>query len=116
MRIISTTLPTSRMEPVSAPAGVKNRIRRETSDRSAAVQADTAERTGSRVGNGAALSAPEYPLDQNRAVVGAGLTAQSLFHTRHGQAPEESLIKANDAYVRADEMKFRQVPFTLRIA
>lgn len=45
-----------------------------------------------------------------------GLVAQSMHHTVNTGRPEESLVHANDAYLRADGLRFRSQPYLSRVA
>ena len=51
----------------------------------------------------------------NQATVGAGVTAQKVFHAIYGDRPESSLTEANRAYTKTDELRFRETPFNLRV-
>ncbi|MGZ0247443.1 MAG: hypothetical protein ACKVH1_16040 [Alphaproteobacteria bacterium] len=52
----------------------------------------------------------------NVVTVGAGVTAQKVFHAVYGSPAEASLPEANRAYTRTDSLRFKDVPFTLRVA
>lgn len=111
MRIISSPVSASPLEPVRAPDAAGNRTHRD--------QAPTAKSAAS-VNSASARTIPATtgerpPVLGNPAAVGAGVTAQKVFHAVYGGRPEASLTEANRAYTKTDELRFRDTPFNLRV-
>ena len=92
-----------------------NRVQRDS-----APQADTNVSGGAKspaLGSPSTASAAERAVSaSNAATVGAGVTAQKVFHAVYGSPAEASLPEANRAYTRTDSLRFKDVPFTLRVA
>ncbi|MFT5486626.1 MAG: hypothetical protein ACI9JL_002382 [Paracoccaceae bacterium] len=114
MRIISQPVSATQLRPVEAPQALRNRVQR-----------DSTPEAGNTVSNGAntastgrtVSSAVERAVSTgNAATVGAGVTAQKVFHAVSGSPAEASLPEANRAYTKTDSLRFKDVPFTLRVA
>lgn len=116
MRIISHPVSAAQLRPVEAPQGIRNRIPRGASPEAGnPVAGDDKPAPAGRSLSGAGT--PERSLSAgNTATVGAGVTAQKVFHAVYGGPAETSLPDANRAYNRTDSLRFKDVPFTLRIA
>jgi hypothetical protein len=115
MRIISQPISATQLRPVEAPQGIRNRVQRDSAPR-----ADTNGSDGAKspaIGSPSSASATERAVSANNAAtVGAGVTAQKVFHAVYGSAAETSLPEASRAYTRTDSLRFKDVPFTLRVA
>mgnify|MGYP000471762367 CR=1 FL=1 len=110
MRIAASPVLTDRRRPVRAVSGVDRDTWREGRDgvpprrtRPAAERPVPAYFSVVAIGDGA-------PLADARVV------AQDVYCTRFTGRGEESSLHASRAYARADEMKFRSVPYTLQVA
>ena len=115
MRIISQPVSATQLRPVEASQGIRNRVQRDF-----APQADTNVSDGVKapaIGRVSSAMAAERAVSaSNAATVGAGVTAQKVFHAVYGSPAEASLPEANRAYTRTDSLRFKDVPFTLRVA
>lgn len=113
--IISQPVSVTPLRPVGAPQGIRNRVQRDS-----APQADTNVSGGAKspaLGSPSTASAVERAVSASNVVtVGAGVTAQKVFHAVYGSPAEASLPEANRAYTRTDSLRFKDVPFTLRVA
>lgn len=116
MRIISPPISATPLRPVEAPQGVQNRVPRESApgaDTKASDRANSAPAGSAAPAAGAAKHAISVG---DAATVGAGVTAQKVFHAVSGSPAEASLPEANRAYTKTDSLRFKDVPFTLRVA
>lgn len=59
---------------------------------------------------------PRQFLEADAALVGIGLTAQNMFHGENGGPAEENIVRAAKAYADIDSMRYRQTPFSYRVA
>lgn len=112
MRIISSPGSAAPLRPISAPDAVENRTRRDQSPATAARL-----RNSARTDTGAfpAISGERNHFVADRAMVDAGVMAQKVFHAVYGDNPEASLTEANRAYTKTDSLRFREIPFSLRV-
>lgn len=104
MRIAASCITGSnrhRVEAVARAGAPRGRI-------SAPAQAPAPE-TASRA-PGTFEVAPAVPVRR------AAVVAQSVYHIAFGGPAEESLVRANGAYRRADEMRFRTEPYFREVA
>lgn len=110
MRIISSPVSAAPLQPVRAPDAAGNRTHRDQAPTAAGVSRNSEAAHTVRVTTG------DRPQVWNgRATVGAGVTAQKVFHAVYGDRPESSLTEANRAYTKTDELRFRETPFSLRV-
>lgn len=115
MRIISQPVSATQLRPVEAPQGVRNRVPRDAAPQADAKAADGAKSAAR--GREPSTGVSEQAVSAGIAVtVGAGVTAQKVFHAVYGSPAEPSLPEANRAYNGADSLRFKDVPFTLRVA
>ena len=115
MRIISPPVSEMPLRPVEAPQGIRNRVPRDSAPGTDNKVSDSTNSAsgGQRVSTagaaGATLSAG------NPATVGAGVTAQKVFHAAKGSPAETSLPEVSRAYTKTDSLRFKDVPFTVRV-
>jgi hypothetical protein len=115
MRIISPPISEMPLRPVEAPQGIRNRVPRDSAPGTNNKVSDSTNSAsgGQRVSTagaaGATLSAG------NPATVGAGVTAPKVFHAPHGGPAETSLPEVSRAYTKTDSLRFKDVPFTVRV-
>ena len=101
MRIISLTVSEIPLRPVEAPQGIRDRVPRDSAPGTDNKVSDSTNSAsgGQRVSTagaaGATLSAG------NPATVGAGVTAQKVFHATNGSPAETSLPEVSRAYTKS---------------
>lgn len=115
MRIISHPVQEMPVRPVEAPQGIRNRISRDTAPESGYRSPESAE-SGSRARSVAVIRPSDAAISAGQsAMVSAGLNAQKVFHALNGSPAEASLPDVNRAYTKTDSLRFRNVPFTMRV-
>jgi len=115
MRIISQPVHEMPVRPVEAPQGIRNRISRDTAPESGCRSPESTE-SGTRA-RSVSVTRPSGIANSvgQSATVNAGLNAQKVFHALNGSPAEASLPDANRAYTKSDSLRFRDVPFTMRV-
>lgn len=88
MRIISPPISEMPLRPVEVPQGIRNRVPR-----------DSAPGTDNKVS------------DSTNSASGG----QRVFHATHGGPAETSLPEVSRAYTKTDSLRFKDVPFTVRV-
>jgi hypothetical protein len=115
MRIISPPVKELPVHPVEAPQGIRSRVSRDPTPDAGYKASDSAgngsgaRRVSAITVSGAALSV------RHSATVGTGLSAQKVFHALNGSPAEVSLPEVNRAYTKTDSLRFKDVPFTMRV-
>ncbi len=61
------------------------------------------------------LSGDYHRFVTDQGLVGAGVTAQKVFHAVYGDRPETSLTAANHAYSNSDALRFGDTNLSLRV-
>lgn len=110
MRIISAPVSTAPVQPVRASNAAENRTHRHQAVSEATALNKPAERSDISVADNG-----RRQLWENQGTIGAGVTAQRVFHAVYGGRPEASLTEANRAYTKTDELRFREAQFSLRL-
>lgn len=116
MRIISQPVSATQIRPVEAPQGLRNRVQRDSTPEADSAAFDGANTASTGRAVSAAGVAERMVSKGNAATVGAGVTAQKVFHAVSGSPAEASIPEANRAYTKTDSLRFKDVPFTLRVA
>lgn len=115
MRIIPQPVHAAQLRPVEAPQGIRNRVSRDSAPETHAPEKDETKLATARGGVSVLTAADRALSPGNTATVGAGVTAQKVFHAVYGSPAETSLPEARRAYDRTDSLRFKDVPFTLRV-
>ena len=114
MKIVASPPCFQRRRPFRTVVGADRASPREDPDRKTAPggrAGPTAEPVARRGGtDGASVASGKAP------VCDAGVVAQSVYHERFDGRREESVVHVTRAYSRTDELRFRQTPYTLRVA
>ena len=116
MRIVTSPVSHTQMQPVRASDSVRSRVRRDQESVAVVKTADPVKNARSGSSSLQAVSGDRQLVSGDPALVTVGVTAQRVFHACYGDRPEESLVHANRAYAQTDSLKFRDIPFTLRVA
>lgn len=61
-------------------------------------------------------SAALFRVSEPRPEALMGVVAQSIHHMAHAGRAEESLVHANGAYRKADDLRFRSQPYLSKVA
>jgi hypothetical protein len=113
MRVISSPIATAPVQPVRAPDSAENRLQREQS--ATVHRARSSDTAPVKANMGTASSGEPAMLWGDQGVIDAGITTQKVFHAVSGAPAEASLTEANRAYTKTDSLKFREIPFSLRV-
>lgn len=116
MRIISQPVSATQLRPVEAPQGLRNRVQRDSTPEAGNAGPDSAVTAPAGRMISTTGAADRAVSIGNTATVGAGVTAQKVFHAVYGGPAETSLPEASRAYTQSDSLRFKDVPFTLRVA
>jgi len=115
MRIISPPVQEMPVRPVEASQGIRTRISRDTAPESGYRSSDSAG-SGVRARSVSVTRSLDAAISVGHsATVSAGLNAQKVFHALNGSPAEASLPDVNRAYTKTDSLRFRDVPFTMRV-
>ena len=112
MRVISSPVSAAPLQPVRAPEAAGNRTHRDRSPTALGGSQDVARASA---GARPAISGDYHQFVADQGVIGAGVTAQKVFHAVYGGRPETSLTEASRAYTNTDSLRFRETPFSLRV-
>ena len=115
MRIISQPVSAAQLRPVEALQGIRNRVARDSAPETGTPVTDEAMPATAQGGDSVVTATDSVFSPGNTATVGAGVTAQKVFHAVYGGPAETSLPQANRAYDRTDSLRFKDVPFTLKV-
>ena len=115
MRLVSVPHASLQTAPVAA-AERANARGRERMPLREDVENPHGERGEMRIAIPDPAKTPRRYLQADAALVGIGLTAQNMYHSENGGPAEESIIRAAKAYAETDGMKYRQAPFSYRVA
>jgi hypothetical protein len=118
MRIISPPIHEMPLRPVEASQGIRNRVSRDAVPDASHAGQKAADNAGSASGArdvAAARAMDGVARSGNSAIVGASVSAQKVFHAVYGGPAEASLPDANRAYTKTDSLRFKDVPFTMRV-
>lgn len=116
MRIISQPASATQLRPVEAPQGLRNRVQRDSTPEATNTASDRVSTASMRPAAPATGGVERALATGSAATVNASVTAQKVFHAVSGSPAEASLPEANRAYTKTDSLRFKDVPFTLRVA
>ena len=116
MRIVTSPVSNAQMQPVRASDAVRSRVRRDQEPVAVVKAADPVKNARPSSSSLQNVSGDRQLVSGAPALVSVSVTSQRVFHAFYEDRPEESLVHANRAYSKTDSLKFRDIPFTLRVA